>query len=580
MAIARTDPRLLAVARGDAPADLLLSEARIVNVFTRQIEDGAVAIAGGRIASIGPPVEAKDTIKLNGAFIAPGFIDAHMHIESTMMLPGEFARIALPRGTTGVVLDPHEIANVSGIAGICALIDLARPVPMHMRFAASSCVPASSLESSGASLSADDLRPLFDDPLVVALAEMMNFPGVVNGDPDVLDKVRLGLNQGVVDGHCPGLSGPGLEAYIAAGPSSDHECVTAQEAMSKIRLGMFVYIREGSAARNLDALLPAVEPSNAHRFCFCTDDRNPTDLADQGHIDHVIRRAIALGLDPATAIAMASLHPAEHYGFSDRGAVAPGRLADLVVFDDLTDMRPRLVYVAGELVGENGRCVTDIQVPPDALAAANALRDSVHIRDDLDASSLLCKAGSGNIRVIGMHPDQIVTDDLRMTLSTTDGIYTPDLEQDLLKLAVIERHHNTGRIGLGFVRGFQLQHGALGSTVGHDAHNLAIVGTNDTDMIVAAKALAETGGGLCAVRDGTVMELVPLPIAGLLSDQSAEALVKQHKALLAAARALGCPAEDPFMPLSFLPLTVIPSLKLSDRGLVDVDRFQIVPLDA
>jgi len=576
------DPDVLAVARGDAPADLLLHGGRVVDVFTRTIIANVdVAIVNGWIARVGEPTEARERVDVRGRIIAPGFIDAHMHVESTMMRPSAFVELAVPHGTTGVVFDPHEIANVVGLDGIRFLMDDARGLPMRIMFTASSCVPASHLETSGATLSAADLEPLFDDDRIVALAEMMNFPGVINADPDVLAKVRLGLERRLVDGHAPGLTGNALQAYAAAGISSDHECTTAEEALEKMRTGMRIYLREGSAARNLDALLPFVTPENAHRCCFCTDDRHPAALRDEGHIDHIVRQAIRLGLDPATTIAMASRHPAEHYRQPTLGAVAPGMRADIIVFDDLRAPRPDEVFVNGELVAHGGRYIAPPRdralVPDDA-----GLRDSVTLPDDFTPSRLRVPAdpSATMIHVIGMDPHSLVTQHLRESPRVVDGEYVSDVARDILKLAVIERHHGTGNIGLGFVRGFGLTSGALASTVGHDSHNLTVVGVNDEDMALAARTLCEHGGGQCVVRDGQVLAVLPLPLAGLLSDQPAHILVDQQVRMLSKVRELGCSVDDPYMPLSFLPLSVIPTLKLSDQGLVDVASFKIIALDS
>lgn len=574
--VERTDPRLLAVARGDAPADLLIRGASVINTFTCEIGRADVAVFGGRVAAVGEPREAMETIDARGAFVTPGFLDAHMHVESTMLMPREFVRVALPHGTTGAVLDPHEIANVLGVPGIRLLMDDAATMPMELMWGVSSCVPASHLETSGASLGVRDLEPLFDDPRVVALAEMMNFPGVVRGVPEVLAKVALGLRRRIVDGHAPGLRGAGLQAYAAAGITSDHECTTAAEAIEKVRLGMTVFIREGSAARNLEALLPAVTPANRHRFCFCTDDRHPADLADEGHIDHVVRRAVALGLDPASAVAMATLHTARHYGKRDLGAVAPGCAADLLVLDDLREFRPRLVLFRGREVAREGR-----YEGPEAPARSGLPASVVRLPDGFGGASLRAPAApGGRIRVIGMDPHQLVTESLVLPARVEGGVCVADVGNDVLKLAVIERHRGTGNVGVGFVRGFGLRHGALASTVGHDSHNLAVVGTNDGDMVVAARALADAGGGQCVAEGGRVLAVLRLPVAGLMSDRPAAEVIAQQRGLLDAARSLGCPIHDPFMPLSFLPLVVIPHLKLSDRGLVDVDRFDFVPLDA
>ncbi len=570
----RTDPRLLAAARGDAPADLLFTNAKIVNVFTRTVETGAIGVVEDRIAWVGPEGDAGRVIDLAGSYVTPGLFDAHMHVESTMSPPSTFVQMAAPRGTTGVVFDPHEIANVCGLAGVRHLMADAVGLPMHIMFGASSCVPSSPLETAGAALSADDLAPLFDEPQIVALAEMMNFPGVVHGDPQVLRKVELGLRRAIVDGHAPGLTGRGLQAYIAAGVSSDHECTTAAEAAEKVRLGMRVYLREGSAARNLEALLPAVTPETAGRFCFCTDDRHPDDLLRDGHMDHVVRRAIALGLDPMLAIPMASLHPAEHYRRPDLGAIAPGRAADLVVVDDLHAFEVREVWVNGIQVGADGRYVGP-EIVRDRRAA-EAFHGTVRLPEAFSAASLRIAAPEGpppRVRVIEMNPHQLVTGAGEATARVRDGAIVADIERDLLKLAVIERHRGSGAIGLGIVHGFGLRRGALASTVGHDAHNLTVVGVNDDDMAFAAQALEKAGGGQCAAADGAVLALLPLPIAGLLSEETPGTLVEQQTALLKAARSLGFDGHDPFMPLSFMPLPVIPSLKLTDLGLVDVDAF-------
>ena len=546
-------------------ADTILRGGKVINVKTRSIEHIDIGILNGKI--ILAATDAKSVIQVDGSFIAPGFIDAHMHVESTMLPPTSFAKLTLPHGTTSAVFDPHEIANVLGIEGIKLIMDDAKNIPFDAFFAASSCVPASSLETSGATLLADDLEPLFEDERVIALAEVMNFPGVIHDDPEVHKKIQMGLRLGKkIDGHCPGLRGKDLLKYIAAGISSDHESTTAEEALEKLNAGMQIYIREGSAAKNLEALLPIVTPENAHKICFCTDDRHPADLRDEGHIDHIIRKAIALGLDPILAICIATKHAADHYGLDQIGSIEEGKFANLVLFDDLQAPQPTQTWHHGNLVAENGKTVIHIPHPTDWSIAKN----SVHLPSTLSPESFALHIRSEPIRVIGLVQGQLFTEELH--LKTTDD--------DVLKMAVIERHHNTGNIGLGFVRGFAFSGGAIASSVGHDAHNIAVVGDNDNDMYLAAKALQQSQGGQCVVSGGVVLAVLPLPIAGLMSDAPPEVVIEQQHVVLAAVATLGCPLDDPFMPLSFLPLSVIPKLKLSDLGLVDVDKFAIVPIEA
>lgn len=572
---------LLAVARGDAPADVLLTNAKIVNVFSCEVEEGTVAILGDRIAGVGGRSDytrGREVIDLNGACVGPGLIDAHMHVESTMLPPREFVKLAVPHGTTGAVLDPHEIGNVLGIAGIRWIMDDAIGLPFRAMFAVSSCVPSSPLETSGAALEVADLLPLLDDERVVALAEMMNFPGVIRGDAGVLAKVNAGLSHRIVDGHAPGLRGMGLRAYAAAGISSDHECTTAAEALEKLRLGMRVFIREGSAARNLEALLPAVTAANGHLFSFCTDDRHPADLHEEGHIDHVVRRAVALGLDPCRAIAMGSINTARHYGKRDLGAIAPGFRADLMIFDDLERPRARIVMHDGVVVARDGEMTMTSEA---AGRSKEPPVSDVRVPAGLSEASfcVAVRKPGANIRVVRMVPGQIVTGERVMPPRVERGGIVADAGRDIVKLAVIERHKGTGNIGIGFVTGFGLRAGAIASTVGHDSHNLAVLGVNDSDMLVAARALAACGGGQCAVRDGRVLAMLELPIAGLMSDRPAMEVIERQRELLRATHALGCVVPDPFMPLSFMCLPVIPKLKVTDLGLVDVEKFAVVDLE-
>jgi len=561
---------LLAVARGDAPADLLLRNARLVNVLSGEIHDADVAVSGARIAGIGYCCEARAIVDLEGAYLCPGFIDAHVHVESSMVPPTEFGRAVLPRGVTTVVTDPHEIANVLGLEGIRFMLEDARHAPLTMFVNASSCVPATHMGTAGATLSTSNIGALLDEPQVLGLAEVMNFPGVVSGDESVLAKLQV-FEGRVIDGHAPGLSGKQLNAYVAAGITSDHECTTVEEAREKLRLGMTIYMREGTAAKNLRALLPLVSPETERHLCLCTDDRQPADLLTEGSIDHAIRVAIAGGVPPITALRMATLNTAEHFRLFDRGAISPGRRADMVVFDDVGDVRPSAVYVDGQLVARSGKML-------DGLRAVRPPSPSGSVKIDWRHVDLTIPAAGSRARVIGVVPDQIVTSHKVMGVTVRNGLAVADPSRDMLKMAVIERHGRTGGMGLGFVTGVGLARGAIASTVAHDHHNLVVIGADDRSMLTAARAVAGAGGGQ-AVADGeTVLALLPLPIAGLMSDLPIEEVRRRCEDLAAHARRLGSTLPDPFMATSFLALEVIPSLKLTDQGLVDVDKFEIVPL--
>jgi adenine deaminase len=577
--------RFLPIARGDEPADLLLRNGRVINVFTGEIVAADVAIAGDVIVGVGLSHDAQDEIDLGGRYICPGLIDAHVHIESSMVTPPPFARAVLPRGTTTVVSDPHEIANVAGTDGIRYMLDVSVGLPLTVFVNLPSCVPATHMGTAGAALAADDLAELAGMPRVVGLAEFMNVPGLVLGDPAALAKIEAFRGR-VIDGHSPGVSGPWLQAYIGAGPGSDHECTTADEMLEKLRLGMYVFIRETTGARNLRALVPAVTAENSRRVGLCTDDRHPADLLDEGHVDHLIRLAVEQGLDPVTAIQMATLNAAEWFRLRDRGAVAPGKRADLVVFSDLQDFYAEMVFAGGQLAAQNGKLVGEWSEP---AVDTSAVRGTVKV--DWDALSFAIPApypsvGPVEARVIGLVPDQVVTEHLVEQVPVQDGPspgsgrreVVADVERDILKLAVVERHLGTGNVGLGFVRGLGLKRGALAGSVGHDAHNLTVAGCDDVSMMTAARAVGELGGGLVAAVGEEVLAEVPLPIAGLMSDQSLPTVRRQMDELLAVARDLGSQLHDPLMTLGFLALEVIPSLKLTDQGLVDVEQFDFVPL--
>lgn len=563
-------PELLRAARGLVPVDLMLTNARVVNVFTGEVLDSSVAIHAGLVVGFGER-QARETIDLGGRHVAPGLIDGHVHLESSMVTPGEYARAVVPRGTTTVVADPHEIGNVCGSAGIDFILQGNAVSPLEIRVMLPSCVPATGMETSGARLDASDLAPLFGRADVLGLGEVMDFPGVVNGDPGVLAKLRA-AGPRPIDGHAPGLTGRDLHAYLTAGIGSDHECTRAEEALEKLRLGMHVMLREGSVTRDLEALLPAVTPRTLRRCLLVTDDREPEDLLREGHMDFLVRKAVRLGLDPVAALTMATLNTAEYFGLARMGAVAPGYQADLVVLDDLPDCRVDLVFKRGRLVAAQGRPGWDrVPQPAGALTATMNLAP-------VPAEAFRIPAAGAEARVIELVPDQIVTRQRVEPPTTRDGEAVADPARDLLKLAVLERHHATGQVGLAFVRGFGLQRGALASTVAHDSHNLVVVGADDESMHLAVRELARMQGGLVAVADGRVLARLPLPVAGLVSDRPLEEVRDAVQQLHAAASSLGAVPARPFMSLAFLALPVVPSLKLTDLGLVDVDRFAQVGL--
>jgi adenine deaminase len=559
-------PRRLAVARGEEPADLAVRGGRVFSVFTREWLETDVAVVDGYVAGLGE-YEATDELDAAGRFVVPGFIDAHMHLESPKLLPDELARLLLPLGTTTVVADPHELANVLGTDGVHWLLDFCAALPLDVYFMASSSVPASQFESPRRALTTGDLQGLLRRRRVLGLAEMMNFPGVISGDAAELEKLGLeGASH--VDGHAPGVLGRDLNAYAAAGIRSDHEALTVEEGRERLRAGVWVLIREASMARNLHALLPLVREFGTSRIAFCTDDKDPDDIAERGHINGMVRDAVEWGLPPEEALVLASLNAATWHRLDHLGAIAPGYQADLLVLPNLESFTPEVVLKAGLPVAEIGRA----EVP-------EWVKHTVRIQP-VSADRFQIPSPDGDVRVIGLIPDQIVTESLVEDPPVRDGLAVADPERDLAKIAVVERHLGTGRIGAGFVRGFGLMRGALGSTVAHDAHNIVVVGVDDADMAAAVNRLAELGGGIVAIEDGKVLAELPLPVGGLMSDAPLAEVVERSSACSAAAERLGCTGSTPFLTMSFLALSVIPRLKITDRGLVDVDRFELVPLRA
>jgi adenine deaminase len=558
--------RRLAVARGDEPADLVVRGGRVLSVFTREWLDVDVAVADGYVAGLGD-YEGEEELDASGRWVVPGFIDAHMHLESSKLLVDEFARLVLSLGTTTVVADPHEVANVLGTDGVHWLLDACGELPLDVYFMASSCVPASDFESPRRALTPGDLEGLLRRRRVIGLAEMMNFPGVVAGDARELAKLELdGASH--VDGHAPGVLGKRLNAYAAAGIRSDHEAYTAEEGRQRLRAGMWLLIREASAARNLEALLPLVREFGPARIAFCTDDREPEHIADDGHVNSMVRASVAQGIAPEDALVMASHNPAVWHGLAHLGAIAPGYQADVLLLPDLERFEPEFVLKRGRPVGEIPRP----EVP-------EWVKHTVRIQP-VAASDFAVSWDEGSARVIGVVPDQIVTEALVEEPTVVEGHIVADPQRDLAKIAVVERHLGTGRIGLGLVRGFGLRAGALASTFAHDAHNIVVVGMDDADMRRAVERLAELGGGIVVVAERGVRAELPLPVAGLLSDRPLGEVVDATRACIEAARTLGCEVPSPFQLLAFLALSVIPSLKITDRGLVDVDRFELVPMKA
>jgi adenine deaminase len=561
------------IASGEGIADLLVKNGRVVNVFSGQIERKDVAIFGGMIVGFGD-YRAKKDVDVKGDFLCPGLIDGHVHIESSMVTPPQFARAVLPNGTTTVVIDPHEIANVMGLKGIGFMTQSARGLPLNIFIMAPSCVPATSMETSGAVLRAKEIKSLLKEPWILGLAEMMNFPGVIYRDSDVLKKIEQAKGKRV-DGHAPLLSGKGLYAYLSAGIRSDHECTTLKEAKEKMANGMWIMIREGTTARSLKELLPLVTPKNSGRFIFVTDDRHPKELIEWGHINSMVKTAIQRGVDPILAIRMATLNTAEYFRLDDLGAIAPGYRADIVTFDHLGRFQIKKVFKDGTLVAEDGKMVSR----PIGVSSSlkKAVQSSVRLKD-IKSGAFMIRSDQVLAKVIQLVPDQIVTKKVMKKIVLRNGIALPDIKEDILKIAVVERHRATGNVGIGFVEGFGLRSGAIGSSVAHDSHNLIIVGTNDGDMLKAVLTIKNMGGGLAVVSEGKVLASLPLPIAGLMTDAPVTQVNLQLKALQNASKSLGCKLPDPFMTLSFLSLPVIPELKLTDKGLVDVNQFKIVPL--
>lgn len=560
---------LIAVAQGNQLADLVLKNAQFFNVFTGKFETGDVAIVHGYIAGVGN-YHGQQEIDLMGKFITPGFIDGHVHIESSMVSPAEFARVVVPAGTTTLIADPHEIANVVGENGIQYVVDATLGLPLDIFVMLPSCVPATGLETSGATLTATELKKFIGHPRVLGLGELMDYPGVLRQEAEVLAKIKLADGK-LIDGHAPELTGSNLTAYIAAGIRSEHECVTPAEALKRLGQGMYIMLREGSAAKNLLNLLPIINHQTSRWCMFVTDDRHPGDLITLGHINHMVKMSVDWGIDVGTALQMATINPATYFGLKDTGAIAPGYHADLLIFDDLISWKPSMVFKRGKIVAQNGKDIFTT-----SKLADDRIRHTMNI-GALDRSKLQIKANSSWARVIGLVPNQLITNSLEIQVPILDGQFVQDISKDILKLAVFERHHATGNVGVGLLQGLGMGGGAIASTVAHDSHNVVVIGANDADMMMAVKELERIQGGIAIVNEGKVLGSLSLPLGGLMSDKDIHKVHSQLEELHHIAAELGVHScYDPFMTLAFMSLPVIPTLKLTDKGLVDVEKFTFV----
>lgn len=565
--------KLIETARGKRKADLVIKNANIINVLSEEIHKGDIAICDGVIAGIGENYEGEKEIDAKGAYVSPAFIDGHVHLESSMVLPHEFAKAVVPCGTTTVIIDPHEISNVLGLHGISYMHEAVKNLPLDVFTMLPSCVPATPYETSGFDLNSYDLALLIDSTWVLGIAEMMNYSGLLNLDKTVLAKLDLARSKGKrIDGHAPFLSGKDLCAYIASGVKSDHECTTPAEAIEKIRLGMYIMIREGTAAKDLDALIPVLKEKNTRKCMFVTDDRHPKDL--KVHINDMVRRAVDAGVDVVKAVQIGSLNTAEYFGLKNQGAIAPGYKADLLIMPDLKTFMPEIVIKDGKIAAEHGKLTqafTKFEKP--------SVRSSINVRW-IEPKDFEIKGTSKLVNTIEIIPHQLVTKSSVCEAKFENGLLQSNIDEDVLKIIVMERHRATGNIGKGFVKGFNLKAGAIASTVAHDSHNMIIIGTNDKDMYTASVELVKMQGGKVVVKDGKVVARLPLPIAGLISDNDIEYVLQHCEDLNKAVKNLGCSLDDAFMTMGFLSLPVIPELKITDKGLFSTKKWDFVGINA
>ncbi len=562
---------LIHKAKGIEQSELVLKNANIINVFTGEVINSNVAIDSGIIVGIGD-YSGKTEIDLKGAYLSPGFVDSHVHIESSMSSPSQFAKVIVPRGITSIIADPHEIANVKGLDGIRYIIDESKKTPLDVYIALPSCVPATNFENSGAILLAEDLATLLNEPSVICLGEMMDYPGVINADDKILDKLVLAKDM-IIDGHGPMITGKDLNAYVVAGVKTEHESSTLKEAEERLRLGMYILMREGSAARDLANLVSLVNKDNLRRFLFCTDDKHPEDLIREGSIDYNIKLSIQKGLDPIDAIRIATINACECYGLKKKGAIAPGYRADLVVIDNLKDINIKMVFKDGILVAENNKALFEAKP-----YLPEYMKNSVKIAN-IKIEDLDLHINGETANVIGVIPDSLVTDKLVLNIDSEDNVFKYG-NNDILKLVVVERHKGTGNIGIGLIKGFNLKNGSIGSTIAHDSHNILVVGDNDKDILLAIKELEKIGGGITVINNGAVLKSLPLEIGGIMTSGEIENTNTTLKEMILISHdVLKVNSKiDAFMTLAFMALPVIPKLKLTDIGLFDVEQFKFIPI--
>lgn len=560
------------VSKEEREGDIILKNVKVINVFDNSIEEGDIIIYENEIVGVGKYNKAREIYNLKGYYASPGLIDSHIHIESTSLVPGEFAKAVIPQGTLCVIADPHEIANVAGIRGIKYMLNASDGLPMDIFFMLPSCVPSSPYENSGARLNIEHLYPFLSNERVLGLGEMMNYPGVLNYDLDVLKKLEYFKNK-IIDGHSPFLLGNNLNAYITAGVKSDHECTNLPEAREKLKKGMWIMIREGSAAKDLDALFPLIDTNTYPNILLCTDDRHPGDLIKEGHINSILKKLVKKGLDPVLSIRLATINPSRYFGLTKIGAIAPNYFANVIIFSDLVNFEPLLVFYHGNLVAKEGNPMFSYE----RTKSEGGVKNTVNIKT-LTYDKVKIKALKEYINVIGASSNSLITEKYVLKAKIDDGYVVSDIKRDILKIVVVERHKATGNVGIGFIKGFKLKSGAIASSIAHDHHNIISIGTNDKDILLAITILESYGGGISIAKDGKILHLLTLPYGGLMTDRSAREVNEEYKKLLFIAKKLGTELEDPFMTLSFMALPVIPHLKITDIGLVDTDNFKVISI--